>query len=197
MFGKVEEPTLSGMINEFKQHFYSFKEYFKNAETRNQFSSESTKLHSNMQNLEWELKKIESEFNTASDTEVIECSDDFRLFQSEFEDFKKRFQTAVRVISDDQNNSNNYNQYNGNYYDQEMIDEQTNELDHINSEVREIVQTSKEINRISHQVDQEIKKQRVQIIKIDKVTNEAVGKMEKGNRELNKAEEYQKGCTIC
>lgn len=80
--------------------------------------------------------------------------------------------------------------------------QQKDELDYLHRQLKVINKMSKELNVVVHQVDDVIIENHKKVVKIDKDIQKSKTSMEKGNKELNKAEEYQKAnesedCNIC
>lgn len=81
-------------------------------------------------------------------------------------------------------------------YDQQQIDAETEELNFIEAQTGEIVEDMKVLNELTHQVDDQVTKDHEVLIKIDSKIEDAKVEMQEGNKDLEKAEEHQKSCTI-
>ena len=81
-------------------------------------------------------------------------------------------------------------------YDQAQIDQETEEIERLNRETAQILEDSKALNEIQHIVNDQIQKDSQTIIRIDETIQETHEEMVKGNEELDKAKEHQKGCRI-
>ena len=81
--------------------------------------------------------------------------------------------------------------------DQQQIDSESEQIDVLEGQVRDILQTMREVHQIFTQTLEELNKQRNIILSIESNTEEAKKEMKNGNFELEKAKEHQKGSTGC
>ena len=79
--------------------------------------------------------------------------------------------------------------------DQELIDRESEQIEVLEIEVRNILATMREVNQIFTQTLEELQKQQHMIATIDGHTEEAVNDMRHGNESLDKAKQHQKSST--
>lgn len=80
--------------------------------------------------------------------------------------------------------------------DQQQIDQETEDLRYADQQVGEIVEDMKVLNELTKKVDNQVTKDHEVLIKIDNTVDDAKVEMVEGNKDLEKAEEHQKSCTI-
>ncbi|OHT02735.1 hypothetical protein TRFO_30043 [Tritrichomonas foetus] len=90
-------------------------------------------------------------------------------------------------------NRNNDNLINAPLLDQQMLDNETDQLDLMEHEVNSILSNMREIQQLFQSTLQEIQKQRHIVASIDQMTSNSVDHMQKGTKELDKATQHQKG----
>lgn len=196
-FAKVKKQTLPEMIENFRRDFNEYKSSLENNPSSNPDPSSIHQITLKIQSFDFQMNRMEKELNNAPDMEAIECSDKLNTLRSQYIDFKNRWQSIAEMISNE-NNSTNPNNNRQLMVDQSVVDQETEDLEYLARQTEEISRTSKEINEISNNTLKELNAQRAKIIKIDKITTDTVPIMEKGNKQLEKAEEHQKtSCIIC
>lgn len=77
--------------------------------------------------------------------------------------------------------------------DQSTIDQETDQLDVLESEVNAILRDMREINSLFNKTMQELQSQRHLLAGVDTITTGAAKDMKKGNDQLDKAESHMKG----
>ena len=149
-------------------------------------------------------KKIENAFLKASDSEVIEHSGKFGESLFEYQQFKNSWKPVVESaitsnVEINKTETNNVDHTNDERFvmDQQTLDHESAELSYLNDELVHIVETSKEINQISKEIQNKLIEQRVKIVSIDKMIENSITQMEKGNKELDKADQHSKETVPC
>lgn len=84
-----------------------------------------------------------------------------------------------------------------NLLDQEVVDGQAEQLEELESQVREILSTMKEVNEIFTKTLEELQKQRNMIVGLDNTVQESQDRMVSGNEALEKGKSHQKASTKC
>jgi len=79
--------------------------------------------------------------------------------------------------------------------DQGLLDQQSDQLDELESEINEILQTMKEVKALFCQTLEEIQKQQHILFKVDKTIQRAHDDAVDGNQQLDTAQQHQKGST--
>ena len=79
--------------------------------------------------------------------------------------------------------------------DQGLLDQQSDQLDELESEINEILQTMKEVKALFCKTLEEIQKQQHILTKVDKTITQAKQETVNGNQQLEKAQQHQKGST--
>lgn len=192
-FAKIKSQTLPDMINTFTKQFNDYKCAFENNQSSNQ------KLFYNIQNFDLQVKRMESKLNDIPDNKKMECINLFQNVLSEYLEFKAKYKNEIEKCCNEQNTSINNSQENNDQQllvEQSMEEQEAQNLEYIARESEKIIRQMRELNEISNQVNHEINSQRIKIVSIESLTDTAVKKMEKGNKELEKAEKNQRTCNI-
>lgn len=195
-FAKVKKQTLPEMIENFRREFNEYKSLIENNPNSNPDPALVHQITLRIQRFDFQMNRMEKELENAPDSEAIEYSDKFNTLRSQYSDFKQRWQAVAEMIVNE-NNSNNNNANQQLLVEQSVVDQETEDLEYLAQEAERISQTSKEINEISNETLKELNSQHAKIVSIDKITGDTVPIMEKGNKQLEKAEEHQKTCIIC
>ncbi|KAK8871083.1 hypothetical protein M9Y10_008996 [Tritrichomonas musculus] len=197
-FSKVKKQTLPEMITNFRKQFNEYKSSLENNPTSNPDPSSIHQITLRLRDFDFQMNRMERELSNASDSEVIECSDQLNTLHRQYVEFKQRWQAiADMILNEDNTNNNENNKSNELMVEQSIVDQETEELEYLAQEAQRIAQTSREINEINNNVYKELNAQHAKIISIDKITSDTVPVMQKGNAQLDKAEQNQKLCLIC
>ncbi|OHS99157.1 hypothetical protein TRFO_34475 [Tritrichomonas foetus] len=81
--------------------------------------------------------------------------------------------------------------------EQMQVMQQADELEYVGRQVEEIVTMQKDLNELTHKVDDKITEDHEKVVKIDNHIEDAKNEMIEGNKDLEHAEKDQKKCNIC
>lgn len=163
-------------------------------------------LKKNIKFLTRNSKKIEEELYACTDPNVDELQNQYNQISQQYESEKSMWNSILikkeKEIKDILRQKE-YEMKMSELTEEERLElQQKDELDYLQRQLKVINKMSKELNVVVHQVDDVITEDHKKVVKIDKDIQKSKTSMEKGNKELNKAEEYQKAnesedCNIC
>lgn len=158
-------------------------------------------LRTNFDILVTNSKKIQDGLDACTDPNVDELQEQYNqacqtfdsergLWESTLKKKEKELEEALKQKKHEEEMSNLSEE-------QRLTMQQNDELEYLGRQTEEIQQMAKDLNEITHKVDDKITEDHEKVVKIDEHIETAKTEMQEGNKDLEHAEKDQKKCNIC
>lgn len=129
-------------------------------------------------------------------------NDSYKQYSGRIDDISNRLHNNLPSVIERLRSTSNTNGAAGAFMgsrsiNQELLDEETEQLDRLEQEVGEIVRSLREVQALYNEVHKKITEQRHLVLEVEQHIEKGVENMEEGNTQLDKARGHQKASTKC
>ena len=194
-----QKVSLSSLVEQYEKAHDEIKNTMKSGNIKDEKTLKQLRTHFDF--LTTNTGKIEDILNKGEDPNCDELQDqyneaamDFDANKSSWESIIKKEEAKYKAIHEKEEQEKQMANLSE---EQRQEMQQADELEYVGRQAEEINKMAKDLNEITHKVDDKITEDHEKVVRIDDHIENAKNEMVEGNKDLDHAEKDQKKCNIC